>query len=90
MRAAGTLAFLLLLLAVALVGVYLSVYEFETVDMGFHGAFAMILGAVLLVLITGGLMGLLFFSARTGRDQNIGVPGDDEDGDDPPAGDPRA
>lgn len=41
------------------------------VDLGLHGWIALIGGSVLTVLLSGGLMGLAFFSARRGHDDAL-------------------
>lgn len=39
------------------------------VDIGFHGTLALTLGIVFTTLVGGGLMFLVFWSARSGRDE---------------------
>lgn len=41
-------------------------------DLGFHGTVALLLGVVLSALLGVGLMALVFFSNRSGRDDRVG------------------
>ena len=43
----------------------------EDVEIGFHGAFALILGALGSLLVGGFLMALLFFSSKYGYDEQV-------------------
>lgn len=66
----GVLALLLLfavLIAAALWGAIRSFSTFGA-DLGLHGWIALIGGSVLTILLTVGLMGLVFYSARRGFD----------------------
>jgi hypothetical protein len=68
-RSAFTLVVLLGLLG-ASVGVALWVWdEIGQVTIGMHGLIAIGLGAALTLLLGGGLMALMFFSARHGYDE---------------------
>jgi len=43
-------------------------FAFEAVDIGFHGTLALVLGVSLSLFVGIGLMSLVFFSSRSGRD----------------------
>ena len=46
-------------------------FGIEQVEIGFHGGFALLLGAIGSLLLGGALMTLLFFSARKGYDEQV-------------------
>lgn len=60
-------AFLGLVLAGALWGAWQGAHQLR-MDLGLHGWIALIGGALLTLLLAGGLMSLVFFSARRGFD----------------------
>ncbi len=66
------------IVALALLGVW-ALRGFDTFGMGFHGILALLLGAILSSAVGIGLMALVFFSNRSGHDDEIGRP-------DPPDG----
>ena len=43
----------------------------EDVEIGFHGSFALVLGALGSLLVGGFLMALLFFSSKYGYDEQV-------------------
>jgi hypothetical protein len=78
MRSGVTLAVLLgLLAATVAVAVYLW-QEVGDVAIGMHGWIALGLGSAATLLVGGGLMSLVFLSARRGYDERANRPGDDE------------
>ena len=46
-------------------------FGIDQVEIGFHGGFALLLGAIGSLLLGGSLMMLLFFSARKGYDEKV-------------------
>lgn len=62
-------AFLCAVLAVAVFGA-IRAFQHLPMDLGFHGWLALIGGAVLTILLSGGLMALVFYSARRGFDES--------------------
>jgi len=95
MRKIALIAALGALLAAALAAAAYLWWRMAEVEMGFHGIVALILGALLSLLLGGGLMALVFHSSRHGYDEAAGETPDlrrhrpckpREDGnDDPPA-----
>lgn len=67
-----------LLLATALLVLYVMA-GLQDVAIGFHGALALGLGILFTVLIGGGLMALVFYSARKGHDDAPTVMREDKD-----------
>jgi hypothetical protein len=72
-------------LLVAALGVMLAVslslaaylwWDIGEVEMGIHGLIAMVLGALLSLLLGGGLMALVFYSHKRGYDDRQNRPGD--------------
>ncbi|HEX9791600.1 MAG TPA: hypothetical protein VGA60_13155 [Kiloniellales bacterium] len=72
-------------LLVAALGVMLAVslslaaylwWDIGQVEMGIHGLIAMVLGALLSLLLGGGLMALVFYSHKRGYDDRQNRPGD--------------
>lgn len=74
---------LLGLLVAVVVFVVISWQEMGAVEMSGHGITALIAGVVLSLVVGGGLMALVFFSARRGYDEDAGKRGtrfhDDQD-----------
>jgi hypothetical protein len=62
-----------LLAGAAGVGAYVW-WRLDDVDMGFHGAFALVLAVVLGLGLWVGLMSLVFYSSRRGHDDRAGRP----------------
>ena len=60
-----------LMLVVASVFAAISWTSIGETQMGFHGWMALTLGAVLSLAVGGGLMGLVFLSARRGYDDGV-------------------
>lgn len=56
------------ILVTAVVGSAMVSVSFGTMDLSVHGYIALALGIVLSLLLAGGLMALVFFSARRGYD----------------------
>lgn len=88
MRAAGTIAVLLALLAVSTAVAIWAWQEIGDVEMGWHGWVALGLGIGLSIVVGVGLMALLFFSSRHGYDDRahhsdevVGRRGGEEDRD---------
>ncbi|MFQ5347386.1 MAG: hypothetical protein ACE5ED_06035 [Rhodothalassiaceae bacterium] len=71
MRLAAIAILLALLFGTAAVAVH-ALEGLEGVSLGFHGTLALVLGIVFTLLLGGGLMFLLFHSARSGHDEIAG------------------
>lgn len=72
MRRFALIAALGALLAAALATAAHLWWRMAHVEMGFHGMVALILGALLSLLLGGGLMALAFYSSRHGHDEAAG------------------
>lgn len=72
MRKIVLIAALGALLATALATAAYLWWRMAEVEMGVHGILALILGALLSLLLGGGLMALVFYSSRHGHDEAAG------------------
>jgi hypothetical protein len=72
MRTGSIALIVLAVLAVVVVAVFSLWDSLEGVTMGWRGYLALVLGVGFSLLVGGGLMMLIFFSARRGYDERVG------------------